>query len=187
MGSSSVYRHELLSRLQIPFQIFNPDVDETPLQHERPESTARRLAENKARSVALNFPGALIIGADQAAALGGLQLGKPMNRINAAIQLRTVQAKEVTFFTALSLFNAPKNQGQTRVVESRVKFRKLTDQQIENYLDKEQPYHCAGSAKAEGLGIVLIERIVSDDPSALIGLPLIALVEMLRNEGVEVI
>lgn len=187
LGSSSVYRHELLSRLQIPFQIFNPDVDETPLQHERPESTARRLAENKARSVALNFPGALIIGADQAAALGGLQLGKPMNRINAAIQLRTVQAKEVTFFTALSLFNAPKNQGQTRVVESRVKFRKLTDQQIENYLDKEQPYHCAGSAKAEGLGIVLIERIVSDDPSALIGLPLIALVEMLRNEGVEVI
>lgn len=187
MGSSSIYRHELLSRLQIPFQIFNPEVDETPLQHERPESTALRLAENKARSVAVNFPGALIIGADQAAALGGLQLGKPMNRINAVSQLRAVQGKEVTFFTALSLFNGRKNQGQTRIVESHVKFRKLTHQQIENYLDKEQPYHCAGSAKAEGLGIALIERIVSDDPSALIGLPLIALVEMLGNEGVEVI
>jgi septum formation protein len=187
LGSSSIYRHELLSRLQIPFQIFNPEVDETPLQYERPESTALRLAENKARSVAVNFPGALIIGADQAAALGGVQLGKPMNRINAASQLRAVQGKEVTFFTALSLFNGRENRGQTRIVESHVKFRKLTDQQIESYLDKEQPYHCAGSAKAEGLGIALIERIVSDDPSALIGLPLIALVEMLGNEGVEVI
>jgi len=187
LGSSSIYRHELLRRLQIPFQTFHPEVDETPLANERPDATALRLATTKARTVAAVFPDALIIGADQAAALGGIQLGKPLNRSNAANQLRTVRGREVTFFTALSLFNGRENRIQARLVESAVKFRNLTDQQIENYLDKEQPYHCAGSAKAEGLGIALIEHIVSDDPSALIGLPLIALVAMLGNEGVEIV
>jgi len=187
LGSSSIYRHELLRRLQIPFQVFNPDVDETPLANERPDATAVRLASTKARSVAAFFPDALIIGADQAAALGDIQLGKPLNRINAVNQLRAIRGREVTFYTALSLFNSRTSRIQTRLVESLVKFRKLTDQQIENYLDREQPYHCAGSAKAEGLGIALIERIVSDDPSALIGLPLIALVEMLANEGLDIV
>jgi len=187
LGSSSIYRHELLRRLQIPFQVFNPDVDETPLANERPDATAVRLASTKARSVAALFPDALIIGADQAAALGDIQLGKPLNRINAVNQLRAIRGREVTFYTALSLFNSRTSRIQTRLVESLVKFRKLTDQQIENYLDREQPYHCAGSAKAEGLGIALIERIVSDDPSALIGLPLIALVEMLANEGLDIV
>lgn len=187
LGSSSIYRHELLRRLQIPFQTFHPEVDETPLANERPDATALRLAAAKAHTVAAVFPEALIIGADQAAALGGIQLGKPLNRSNAANQLRTVRGREVTFFTALSLFNGRENRIQARLVESAVKFRNLTDQQIENYLDKEQPYHCAGSAKAEGLGIALIEHIVSDDPSALIGLPLIALVAMLGNEGVEIV
>lgn len=187
LGSSSIYRHELLRRLQIPFQTFHPEVDETPLANERPDATALRLAAAKARTVAVVFPDALIIGADQAAALGGIQLGKPLNRSNAADQLRMVRGREVTFFTALSLFNGRENRIQARLVESAVKFRNLTDQQIENYLDKEQPYHCAGSAKAEGLGIALIEHIVSDDPSALIGLPLIALVAMLGNEGVEIV
>ena len=153
LGSSSIYRHELLRRLQIPFQTFHPEVDETPLANERPDATALRLAAAKARTVAAVFPDALIIGADQAAALGGIQLGKPLNRSNAANQLRTVRGREVTFFTALSLFNGRENRIQARLVESAVKFRNLTDQQIENYLDKEQPYHCAGSAKAEGLGI----------------------------------
>ena len=119
--------------------------------------------------------------------LEGIQLGKPLNRINATRQLQFIRGKEIVFHTALSLFNAHNGNMQTRLIPSRVKFRKLSNQQIDNYLDKEQPYHCAGSAKSEGLGIALIERMVSDDPSALIGLPLIALVEMLANEGVRIV
>lgn len=187
LGSSSIYRRELLQRLQIPFEVFNPEIDETPLADETPEATALRLATAKTRAVAVAYPDALIIGADQVAVLEGVQLGKPLNRINATRQLQFVRGKEVVFHTALSLFNGRKHNIQTRVIPSRVKFRKLSNQQIENYLDREQPYHCAGSAKSEGLGIALIERMVSDDPSALIGLPLIALVEMLACEGMEVV
>lgn len=187
LGSSSIYRRELLQRLQIPFEVFSPEIDETPLADEMPEATALRLAAAKAHTVALTYPDALTIGADQVAVLEGIQLGKPLNRINATRQLQFTRGKEVVFHTALGLFNSPKNSMQTRLISSRVKFRKLSDQQIENYLDKEQPYHCAGSAKSEGLGIVLIEHMVSDDPSALIGLPLIALVEMLTREGVEIV
>ncbi|MGH8761907.1 MAG: Maf family nucleotide pyrophosphatase [Nitrosospira sp.] len=187
LGSSSIYRRELLQRLQIPFEIFNPEIDETPLAGEVPEATALRLAAAKTRAVAVTYPDALIIGADQVAVLEGTQLGKPLNRINATRQLQFVRGKEVVFHTALSLFNGRKHNIQTRVIPSRVKFRELSDQQIENYLDREQPYHCAGSAKSEGLGIALIERMVSDDPSALIGLPLIALVEMLACEGMEIV
>jgi septum formation protein len=187
LGSSSIYRHELLRRLQIPFEVLSPEIDETPLANERPDATALRLATAKARAVAAVYPDALVIGADQAAVLEGMQLGKPLNHINATRQLRSICGKEVTFYTALSLFNARKSRIQARLVASQVKFRNFTDRQIENYLQKEQPYHCAGSAKCEGLGIVLIERVVSDDPSALIGLPLIALVEMLMGEGVEIV
>ncbi len=187
MGSSSVYRHELLQRLQIPFEVCNPKVDETPLAGETPDVTALRLAAAKTHAVAVTHPDALIIGADQVAVLEGIQFGKPLTRTNAVRQLRAVRGKEVVFHTALSLFNSRTGDMQTRLVPSRVKFRNLSNQQIDNYLDREQPYHCAGSAKAEGLGIALIERIVSDDPSALIGLPLIALVEMLSRAGVEIV
>ena len=187
LGSSSIYRRELLQRLQIPFVISNPDIEETPLPDEKPEVTAVRLAVAKARAVAITHPGALIIGADQVAILEDLQLGKPLNRENATRQLQHVRGKEVVFFTALCLLNSRTDSLQTRLVPSHVKFRQLSDQQISNYLDKEQPYHCAGSAKAEGLGIALIEHIISDDPSALIGLPLVALVDMLTHEGIEVV
>ncbi|KIO50087.1 septum formation inhibitor Maf [Nitrosospira sp. NpAV] len=187
LGSSSVYRHELLTRLQVPFEVFSPEIDETPLTDEIPEATALRLATAKTRAVALIYPDALIIGADQVAVLEGVQLGKPLNRANATRQLQFIRGKEVVFHTALSLFNTRNSNMQTRLIPSRVKFRKLSDQQIYNYLDKEQPYHCAGSAKSEGLGIALVEHMVSDDPTALIGLPLIALVEMLAYEGVGIV
>jgi septum formation protein len=187
LGSSSIYRHELLRRLQIPFEVYNPEIDETPLAEESPDTTALRLAAAKTRMVAVSHPDALIIGADQVAVLGGIQLGKPLNHANATQQLRLIRGKEVVFHTALSLLNSDKDNMQIRLVSSRVKFRKLSDQQIDNYLDREQPYHCAGSAKLEGLGIALIEHIVSEDPSALIGLPLIALVEMLTREGVKIV
>jgi len=187
LGSSSSYRHDLLWRLQIPFEVSSPDVNETALSGESPEATACRLAESKARAVATSYPDALIIGADQVAALDGIQLGKPLNYENATKQLYFMRGKEVIFHTALSLFNSRSGRMQSRLISSLVKFRELSDQQVGNYLVKEQPYHCTGSAKYEGLGIALIERIVSDDPNALIGLPLITLVEMLANEGVEVV
>lgn len=187
LGSSSVYRNELLQRLQIPFEICNPEIDETPLAEEGPDATALRLAAAKTRAVAVNYRDALIIGADQVAVLEGIQLGKPLNRMNATRQLRSLRGKEVVFHTALSLFNSRTGDMQARLIPSRVKFRELSDRQIDNYLDREQPYHCAGSAKAEGLGIALIEHIISEDPTALIGLPLIALVEMLTRAGVEIV
>lgn len=187
MGSSSIYRQEQLGRLQIPFEIANPSIDEKPLENELPEATAFRLAETKARSVAIAYTDALIISADQVAVLESVQLGKPLIHENAVKQLQFVRGKEVVFYSALSLFNSRTNRMQTRVIPYYVKFRTLSDQQIENYLIKEKPYHCAGSAKSEGLGIALIERMAGDDPNALIGLPLIALVDMLANEGLEVV
>lgn len=187
LGSSSSYRYELLCRLQVPFEVSSPNVDETALSGELPETTACRLAENKARAVAKIYPDSLIIGADQVAALDGIHLGKPLNHENATKQLYSMRGREVVFHTALSLFNGRSGRMQSQLISSLVKFRDLSDQQIRSYLTKEQPYHCAGSAKYEGLGIALIERLVSDDPNALIGLPLIALVEMLAHEGVEVV
>ena len=187
LGSSSIYRQELLGRLKVPFEVSNPDVDEAPLDNESPDATAVRLAAEKTRAVARTHPGALIIGADQVATLDGVQLSKPLNRGNAIMQLRLVRGREVLFHSALSLLNDHTGNTQTQLVSSRVMFRQLTDQQIENYLDREQPYHCAGSAKLEGLGIALIEQIASNDPSALIGLPLISLVGMLAQEGIAVV
>ncbi|SDY15688.1 nucleoside triphosphate pyrophosphatase [Nitrosomonas sp. Nm33] len=187
LGSSSLYRRELLQRLKLPFETANPAIDETPLQDETPEATALRLAENKAYAIAAIYNDALIIAADQVAVLEGIQLGKPLNYANAVKQLRLMRGKEIVFYTALCLLNSHTNRLQTCVVPYFVKFRELSDQQIERYLSKEQPYHCAGSAKSEGLGIALIERMKGDDPNALIGLPLIALVNMLLAEGVEVI
>jgi septum formation protein len=187
LGSSSVYRQELLGRLRIPFDVCNPQIDETPLPQEKADMTAVRLAEAKSRAAAAGFSNAIVIGADQVAVLEGIQLGKPLNHSNAVKQLQAARGKEVMFHTALCLFNSRNGSIQTRLVPSRVRFRNLSDRQIENYLDKEQPYHCAGSAKAEGLGIALLESIQSDDPTALIGLPLMALVDMLSKEGIEIV
>ncbi len=187
LGSSSIYRKELLQRLQIPFATAYPDIDEAALPDESPGATAARLAEAKARAVAKIHPQALIIGSDQVAALGNIPLGKPLNHQNAVKQLQLVRGKEVVFYTALCLYNGAIDRLQVQVIPYHVKFRPLSDQQIENYLHKEQPYHCAGSAKSEGLGIALIERMTGDDPNGLIGLPLITLIDMLAVEGVEII
>ena len=187
LASSSIYRRELLQRLQIPFNTVSPHVDETILDGEKPQDTALRLSQEKAKKVGLEYPHALIIGCDQVATLEGEQLGKPLNHNNATKQLRSVSGKEVTFHSALCLYNAETGYMQAEVEPYLVKFRKLTDYQIENYLTKEQPYHCAGSAKSEGLGIALIERMMGDDPNALIGLPLVRLITMLQNEGVNII
>ena len=187
LASTSIYRSELLSTLQIPFQTAAPDVDETPLSGESAKQTSWRLAQVKAQVVATRFPNALIIGSDQVALLDGQQIGKPLNHDNAVRQLSAMRGKTVTFYTALSLLNAASGDMQTDVAITNVSFRNLDDDQIERYLKKEQPYHCAGSAKSEGLGIALISRIEGDDPNALIGLPLILLVSMLEKQGVSVL
>ena len=187
LASTSIYRRELLTRLQIPFSVAAPNVDETPRTDEIPQDTASRLARLKAQAVASAFPHALIIGSDQVAVLDGLQLGKPHTRDNAVKQLRFMRGKKVGFYTALCLLNSLTGKSQITVVSYLVHFRQLSDSQIEHYLTKEQPYNCAGSAKTEGLGIALIASMHGDDPNALIGLPLIALVEMLANEGVDVL
>lgn len=187
LASTSIYRSQLLSTLQIPFQTAAPNVDETPLPGESAEQTSWRLAQVKAQVVAKRFPDALIIGSDQVALLDGKQIGKPLNHDNAVAQLSSMRGKTVTFYTALSLLNAASGDMQTDVAITKVGFRNLSDDEIERYLKKEQPYHCAGSAKSEGLGIALISRIQGDDPNALIGLPLILLVGMLEKQGVRVL
>ena len=187
LASSSPYRRELLTHLQIPFTCISPEVDETPAPDELPQQTALRLAQEKAKKVGDTHTNALIIGCDQVATLDNQQLGKPLNHDNATKQLRMMRGREVTFNSALCLYNANTKNMQATVVPYVVKFRNLTDAQIENYLLKEQPYHCAGSAKSEGLGIAIIEKMTGEDPNALIGLPMIALVTMLQNEGLAVI
>lgn len=187
LASTSIYRSQLLSTLQIPFQTASPDVDETPLPGESARQTSQRLSQLKAQAVAQQFPDALIIGSDQVALLEGEQLGKPLTHDNAVRQLRSMRGKTVDFFTAVSLFNSSNNEMQTALAETKVSFRDLTDDEIERYLHKEQPYHCAGSAKSEGLGIALIQSIKGDDPNALIGLPLIILIDMFKKQGVNVI
>jgi septum formation protein len=187
LASSSPYRRELLTHLQIPFTCISPEVDETPAPDELPQQTALRLAQEKAKKVGDTHTNALIIGCDQVATLDNQQLGKPLNHDNATKQLRMMRGREVTFYSALCLYNANTKNMQATVVPYVVKFRNLTDAQIESYLLKEQPYHCAGSAKSEGLGIAIIEKMTGEDPNALIGLPLIALVTMLQNEGLAVI
>lgn len=187
LASSSIYRRELLEHLQLPFTVISPKVDETPFASEKPEETALRLAQEKARKVGTAHPEALIIGCDQVATLDDLQLGKPITHDNAVKQLRLMRGRKVTFHSALCLFNAMNGNMQAEVVPTVVEFRSISDAQIENYLLKEQPYHCAGSAKSEGLGIALIADIAGNDPNALIGLPLIRLITMLQQEGVNVI
>ncbi len=187
LASTSIYRSELLSRLQIPFQTATPDVDETQLANESAQQTSLRLSIAKAQAVAIRYPDALIIGSDQVALLGDQQLGKPLTHDNAVRQLRAMSGQTVIFYTALTLLNSRTQDIQTEVAVNRVSYRKLTNEQIENYLNKEQPYHCAGSAKSEGLGIALISRMEGDDPNALVGLPLILLVNMLLKQGVPIL
>jgi len=187
LASTSIYRRELLERLQIPFQIASPDVDETPLPGESAKQTSWRLSREKAHAVASRHPDALIIGSDQVALLDQQQIGKPLTHDNAVRQLSAMRGKTVSFYTALSLLNARSGNIQTEVAENRVSFRQLSDDEIENYLRKEQPYHCAGSAKSEGLGIALFSKMEGDDPNALVGLPLILLVGMLKKQGVPIL
>ena len=187
LASTSPYRRDLLARLRLPFDVAAPRVDETPRPGETARETALRLAQAKARAVASAFPGALIIGCDQVAALDGACLGKPGSHGNAVAQLKTMRGREVLFHTALALLNTESAAIQAAEVPTAVRFRNYSDGEIERYLALEQPYDCAGSAKIEGLGIVLVERVTGDDPSALIGLPLMQLVSMLRQEGVSIV
>ena len=187
LGSTSRYRKELLSRLQIPFETAAPDVDETPHINESPKDLALRLALAKARAVALKNPEAIVIGSDQVADLEGAPLGKPGNHTNATLQLQRMSGKTVIFQTALSVVCIATGYQRTDLAEVKVKFRDLSDAEIETYLRAEEPYDCAGSAKSEGLGIALLDAIDNDDPTALIGLPLIRTCQMLREAGVKLL
>ena len=185
LASSSRYRQRLLAQLQIPFTIAAPDIDETPLAGEAPCNLALRLAGAKAHAVRAAFPTALIIGCDQVAVVDQILLNKPGGHDAAVAQLRSMRGRAVSFFTALCLLNARTERMQSAVITVVVHMRELSDAQIERYLRIEQPYDCAGSARIEGLGITLVEKLEGEDPNALIGLPLIKLCEMLRNENVE--
>jgi septum formation protein len=187
LGSTSRYRKELLTRLRIPFETSAPDVDETPHSNESPKDLALRLALAKARAVALKYPEAVVIGSDQVADLEGIPLGKPGNHANAILQLQRMRGKTVIFQTALSVVCIATGYERTDLAEVKVKFRDLSDAEIETYLRAEEPYDCAGSAKSEGLGIALLDSIDNDDPSALIGLPLIRTCQMLREAGVKLL
>jgi septum formation protein len=187
LGSTSRYRHELLSRLRLPFETARPDVDETPLPGEPPQALARRLALAKAKEVARRFPEAVVIGSDQVADLGGEPLGKPGSHERAVAQLRRMRGQTVIFQTAVAVVCAATGFEQLDLAAVNVVFRDLDDGEIERYLRAEQPYDCAGSAKSEGLGIALLSRIDNDDPSALVGLPLIRTCHMLRAAGVSIL
>jgi len=187
LASTSRYRRALLMRLSLPFEVHSPAIDETPLPEETPSATVLRLSILKAQAAAASYPDALIIGSDQVLMLDSEQLGKPGNFDNAFAQLKKMQGRAMVFHTALTLLNSKTGVVQTRDVPTVVHLRPLTDAQITAYLNKEQPYDCAGSAKSEALGIALMRRMDSPDPTALIGLPLMALTEMLLNEGVDVL
>ena len=182
LASSSPYRRELLARLRVPFDVVVPAIDETPFAGETPEATALRLAEGKARAVAQGLAAdeqVLVIGSDQVATYDGLQIGKPGTHDKALAQLQAMRGREVLFHSALCLFDSATDSAQTVDVITRVRFRNLPDEALDAYLRAETPYDIAGSAKSEGLGIALLEAIHSDDPTALVGLPLIALSSML--------
>lgn len=186
LASTSPYRRQLLARLGLPFETAAPAVDESPRPDEAPRVLALRLAEAKARAIGAVQRDALVIGSDQVADLGGAPIGKPGTHDRAVAQLRQLRGRGVDFHTALALLNTARGTLQTGVVTVRVQFRDYSDAQIERYLACERPYDCAGSAKVEGLGIALLASVDSDDPTALIGLPLIRLTAMLAAEGVEV-
>ena len=182
LGSSSPFRKELLSRLMIPFETANPDINESPLGNETPIQLVERLAIEKAQAVATQFPNALVIGSDQVALHPGDEIvGKPHTHERAVEQLKTASGQQIRLYTGLALINSDSGEIQSEVVPFTVHFKTLSEQTIESYLRKEEPYNCAGSVRSEGLGIALFERLEGDDPNALIGLPLIRLVAMLEN------
>ncbi len=184
LASTSPFRRELLGRLRLAFEIADPHTDESPLPAEPPEATAIRLAIDKARNVASRFPDALIIGSDQVAHANGRNYGKPGTRQNAIAQLAEMSGHCIVFHTAVALHNSRNGRTQSACIPTSVGFRNLTAPEIERYVDEDHPLNCAGSAKSESLGVSLLEYMRGDDPTALIGLPLIKLCQMLRNEGI---
>ena len=187
LASGSKYRHSLLTQLKLEFTSIAPDVDETPLAYESPEQTSRRLSRLKAKALQCQFPNHLIIGSDQVAVIDDCLLGKPGNRVNTINQLIRASGRFITFFTSVSVLNSGTSQIITETDCTQVFFKTLKIEQIENYVDIEQPYDCAGGFKSEGLGIALFEKIQGDDPNALIGLPLIKLLSILEQYSVRVI
>jgi septum formation protein len=187
LASTSRYRSMLLDRLGYPFTVVAPDVNETAQRGESPARTACRLAEAKARTVAARHAGALVIGSDQVADAGGVAISKPGDHAGAVAQLRALSGRTIVFHTAVALVDAASARCNTRLVDVRSTFRTLTAAAIEHYLRRERPYDCAGAVRSEALGIALFERIESDDPTALIGLPLIAVVDLLQAEGIDVL
>jgi len=185
LGSTSAYRRALLTRLGVPFEVAAPGVDEAALAGESPAATALRLSEAKARAVAARYPDAVVIGSDQVADCAGRAIGKPGDRTMAMRLLTELSGRTVVFHTGLALIDAASGRCQREIVAVTSVFRTLTQREIETYLDREAPYDCAGAVKSEALGIVLFDSITSSDPTALIGLPLIALSRMLRNEGID--
>jgi septum formation protein len=187
LASTSPYRRELLGRLGLPFVVAAPRIDETPVRGEAPSATALRLAQMKARAVAPGHPGSLIVGSDQVAEVDGVAVSKPGSHEAALAQLRGMRGRTILFRTGVCLLDAASGRVQCDLVDVASTFRVLDDAEIENYLRRERPYDCAGAVKSEGLGIALFARIESDDPTALIGLPLIRLVDFLRREGVRIL
>lgn len=187
LASSSPYRKALMKRLRIPFEAISPDIDESQFPAEDPITMVKRLAEKKARAIAKTNPNAIIIGSDQAAVIDNIVLGKPLHHSNATAQLTMASSKKVEFLTSICVLNAESNTLQLDVVNYSVYFKKLSPDTIEKYLQREQPYHCAGSFKSEGLGVALFEKQDGEDPTSLIGLPLIRLVDMLAKENIEIL
>ena len=187
LGSTSRYRRELLQRLRVPFDVVSPDVDETPLPGEAPQALATRLALAKAKAVAALHPNAVVIGSDQVADLNGEPLGKPGTHERAVVQLQRMRGQTVIFQTAVSVVCHESSFEQTELAQIKVRFRELSDAEIEAYLRAEEPYDCAGSAKSEGLGIALLDAIDNDDPTALIGLPMIRTARLLRAAGIDLL
>ena len=187
LASSSPFRKAILDKLNIEYVSASPDIDESRYTNEKPAAYVARLAEEKARALAGQFPDALIIGSDQTAIINGETIGKPGDFDNAFCQLQQASGQTITFLTGLSLLNTNTNSIETDVVPFKVNFRELTPQMITNYLHAEQPYSCAGSFKSEGLGIALFEKLEGDDPNTLIGLPLIRLIRMLEHQGIRII
>jgi septum formation protein len=187
LGSTSPYRRELLARLRLPFIVASPEVDEAPLLAESPRDLACRLALAKANAVADKFPAAVVIGSDQVADLDGQPLGKPGNHERAVAQLHQMAGRPVIFQTAVAVVRRDRGFAQVDLAQVRVLFRPLSDAEIEAYLRAETPYDCAGSAKSEGLGIALLESIESDDPTALVGLPLIRTCRLLSAAGIDML
>ncbi|OEF26937.1 Maf family protein [Vibrio rumoiensis] len=186
LASTSIYRKQLLEKLSISFETKEPDCDETPRAHENAQDLVLRLAQTKAESCSLDRP-SLVIGSDQVCVIDGQIIGKPLTRENAITQLLNASGRAVTFYTGLALFNSTNKNTDVQLDTFTVYFRQLTQQQIENYVDKEEPFYCAGSFKSEGLGIALFERLEGKDPNTLVGLPLITLIDMLNKQGVNIL